>query len=544
MNFRNNPLILSSFAIIFSILLLFLFYWHVAIPYLTFSDGAKFADIARNIVFGLGYNGKFSLWTKEVIDLTVRPGFPSPWIPPLMPYSIALFFKIFGISDFSVIATSTTYFVLLIIFTFFLGRKIFGNLVGSLSAIAVSANENFLNYAVGGSTEPLFTLEIVASAYFLTFKKRWATLIGFFLMVLMYFTRPQAFIYIAGLIFYWLLLRFKARKAVLFFLITIVIGFIFDHFVLSQLSGKFFFYSVLGRGSVTVTQVSAGGSASDSLRGAAVTTSDVLIIAKKLFYNLYNFYKLLPQIISPYMSAFFAIALFKWGKDKGENSLKAASIIMIIFTLVVSALSIPFFRYIHPVLPLVYLFSISTLVWIIQEIAKTEHIKVIHKQLFINLVSIFLIILFAVGQTLGVIFLDSRFKARTENKNKPPVYVVLSKILQKNTGPNDLIVTNLDTWGSWYGERRTIWYPLEPELMVPPKGQNNRLNAIYLTSYLIDDPNYFMGSGWRQAFLNPNSVEDKFISQNYTLKGVFSVKPEEDYENQEARAVLWVIKSQ
>ncbi|KKQ96272.1 MAG: hypothetical protein UT23_C0036G0002 [Candidatus Woesebacteria bacterium GW2011_GWA1_39_12] len=124
------------------------------------------------------------------------------------------------------------------------------------------------------------------------------------------------------------------------------------------------------------------------------------------------------------------------------------------------------------------------------------------------IVSSLLIFIFVVGQSLGVIFLDSRFKAKTINKGKPPVYVALSRILKENTNPDDIIVTNLDTWGSWYGERKTIWYPMGPE--------------------------------WRQVFFNPDKIEGSFILENYILAGEFEISPEETYERQGARAILLV----
>ena len=77
------------------------FFFHTKfnnVSYLTFSDAAKSADIARNMISGLGYNGKFSFWSSGIVDLSQRAAFPSPWLPPLMPFSIALFFKLFGMS--------------------------------------------------------------------------------------------------------------------------------------------------------------------------------------------------------------------------------------------------------------------------------------------------------------------------------------------------------------------------------------------------------------------------------------------------------------
>jgi hypothetical protein len=168
--------------------------------------------------------------------------------------------------------------------------------------------------------------------------------------------------------------------------------------------------------------------------------------------------------------------------------------------------------------------------------------KKFKKEQIITGISTLLILFFVVGQTLGVIFLDSRFKAARTNRGKPPVYVVLSQILKENTTLEDIVVTNLDTWGSWYGERRTVWFPLEPVQLIPPKGQKNPFDAIYLTSYLMDDENYYMGDEWRQVFYNPESPEDRFIAENFELKGVYQVSAEENYEKQDARAVLLVRK--
>lgn len=505
-------------VLLFSFVVLFLYYKFNTTGYLSFSDSAKSADIARSVISGSGYHGTFSFWSSGILDSGQRNLFPSPWLPPLMPYSIALSFLLFGVSDFSALIVSAFYFVLLVIFTYLLGQKLFSNTVGVLSAVVVSSSIDFLNYATNSGTESLFTFEIIASAYFLSLKNKWATFVGFVLMSLMYFTRPQGFIYIAGLMLYWLLITFKPKKAVFIFIILLILGFLVDYFVLSRFAGKYFLYSVTGRGISTATQISAGGSASNSLRGEVITTTGILTVIKKLFYNLYNYYKLLPQILSPYLFAFFMIGVFKWSKDRFDNSLKISTLFMFLVTTFVSALSIPFFRYIHPIVPLIYLFSVSTIV----SLFKNYYIPAI------------LIFIFIVGQSLGVILLDSRFIRNTKNMNKPPVYVMLSEKLKENTKDGDVIVTNLDTWGSWYGERTTVWFPIKPEML-----HGEKFDAIYLTSYKIDDQNYYMGDGWREIFENP---ENQKTLPSYKFVKKFEINASENYERLDARSILFVRK--
>jgi hypothetical protein len=510
--------------------------------FLTFSDAAKFADIARNVISGLGYNGNFSFWRDGAFALLQGVAFPSPWLPPLMPLSIALAFKIFGVSDLAVVGVSSFYFILLVVSTFLLGKKIFGNLVGILSAIVMAMSVDFLNYARNGSAEALFTFEIITTSYLLTIKKKWANGLAIIFAILMYFTRPQAFIYIAGLILYWLLINFKIKKALILFGLVLVGGFLIDYFILPNFAGKYFLYSVSGRGILTATQVTAGGSASDSLRGYSVPEASIglLQIAKKIFYNLYNFYKLIPQISNPYLFAFFVFGLFRWSKSNLINSFKTSSIFMIATTLLVCAVSIPFFRYIHPVIPFIYIISVATIVEIL-------NLKFINRK-FIIFVSTSLILIFSVGQTLGVIFLDSRFVRNTHNIDKPPVYVVLSKILKETTQPSDFVVTNLDTWGSWYGERRTMWFPVEPKQLIDTKTGEIPFNAIYLTSYRIDDENYYMGKDWRMIFDNPNDPKKwtcdgcTEIAKEFKLKDVYKVPASDNYERRDAKAILLVRK--
>jgi hypothetical protein len=271
------------------------------------------------------------------------------------------------------------------------------------------------------------------------------------------------------------------------------------------------------------------------LRGG-VQEVNILAIGKKIFYNVYNFYKLLPSIASPYMWGLFVIGLFRWKKDTVYNAFKTSAIFMVFATFAVAALTIPLYRYIHPIIPFVYIFAIDTLIWIVGKISDNKR--------FVILASSFLILFFVVGQTLGVIFLDSRFEKNTHNVGKPPVYFVLSSILKDNTMSDQIIVTNLDTWGSWYGERKTVWYPLKPNMLIPPEGQKNPFDAIFLTSYLMDDENYYMGPEWRQVFENPQNPTkwNEFIAENYKFTGEFEVPAEETYEKQEGRVILLIRK--
>lgn len=243
--------------------------------------------------------------------------------------------------------------------------------------------------------------------------------------------------------------------------------------------------------------------------------------------------------MNPYLFALSILGLFSWGKDKLLNSFKITSLFMVLATFFVTALTIPFYRYIHPVIPFIYIIGVITLYEIInnqQPIIKqipNFKFQILNKYRTAILTTL-LALFFAVGQTLGIIFLDSRFERKTKNVDKPPVYVLMSWKLKVVTDKDQIIVTNLDTWGSWYGERKTVWFPLEPDMILPVQ---DNIDAIYLTSYKMDDENYYMGQRWREIFENP---ETQSILPDYKFVGQYEFKAEDNYERENGRAILLV----
>ncbi len=530
---RLFPILIIFFI---SITVWIVYYWLVTSRYLSFSDAAKYANIAENIIKKKSFVSDFTFFGTDIFKHSFEEGFSTRGVPVAMPFSLVGAFKLLNISDFAVVFVSGLYYVLLVVFTYLLAKRLFGVLVGFLSSVAIALNLNFLDYATSGASETLFSFIAILAVYFAFLKKKWTDILFFLALVLLYLTRPQGFLFILIIFFIWLASRISIKKAIVSSFVFLITIYFIDKFILYPLSWKTNVYPIFTRGLQAFFQYSSNFAVSDALRGGVARNVDLIGLMKKVFYNLYNFYKLLPQIAAPYMWALFAIGLFVWDKNKDKKIFKLTTILLVAGNFLLVALTIPFYRYLHPVIPFVYIISVATLVTIIEKIAKKRYVA---------LISSALIFVFVVGQTLGVIFLDSRFVTARTNKGEPPVYVKLSYILKDNTNKDDIVITNLDTWGTWYGERRTVWYPLKPDMLNFEEFEEPPFDAIYLTSYKIDDENYYMGKEWRVIFDNPRNSKlwDNFISDNYEFANEFRVNSEETYEKQAARAVLFTRKT-
>ena len=520
------PVILGVLA-----LFVWFFYWKLLFPsFLTFSDSAKFADLAKNIVLGRGYGASFGLFDTRIID-AFNGHLLLTNIPPSFPFSISIFFRVFGITDYSVILSSVTVYLAGAITLYFLGKKVFGELVGILASLAFIFDPAMLNYATSGASESLFIFEIILAALLFYINNKVSQFFGFFVLLLMYFTRPSAVIYIFDFALFFIFLRFRKKSQILKVGGVAILVWLLSEAALVKFAGKYFLYSPISSFIYGTAKFSPLAASTETLRGGMISAGfQIKPFISKFFYNLYNFYKLLPNILSPYLAAFFFLSLFRWEKEREKRIFRLIVLLMVAATFVATAAFLPIYRYLHPVVPFIYLLAIEMLVWVLTKLFKNPR--------KVWLTAFLLIFVFVIGQTLGKIFFDSRYLRAHTNPDKPPVYVQLSWLLKENTNPDDLIITNLDTWGSWYGERKTIWFPLQPSQLIPSEGKELKIDAIYLTSYKMDDENYFMGEEWREIFYSSEEFEDPFFAENFELAGKFEIEPEETYERERATAIL------
>ncbi len=522
--------------------------------YISFSDTAKFADVARGVALGDGYHTNFKFYTWLSLDNLRNEISDASGILPAYTIVIATFFYLFGVSDFVVILVSMLSYALVVLATYLLAVRVFDRKVGLISALVVAFDKNMLLYSISGASEPFFMFLILAT--FLSFLSQ-RSLVKYFGVVglfLLYFTKFQSLIYIFPLIFLFFWQKYKVKNAVLNYGLLLVILLIVDKVFFRFIHDAGFIYSISSQTkSAVLNYTSASGSASAFLRGGE-TNLQLVEIFKKIFYNLYNFYKLLPNILNPYVFIFFLIELFRYDKNRFlVKRFKVVSLLMVLLTFLVTAISIPFYRYIHPVIPIVYIIGSSFIVWLLTQIdlpdlylvdKSLRVTKAMVSSLFLSLVIVFV----SVGNTTGFILLDSRFEKRNNNIESPPVYFNLAQSMKENTNKDDIVLTNLDTWGSWYGERKTVWFPLEPKQIVNNKDNTIPFNAIYLTSYLMDDENYKMSDSWKQIFENPSNPKMwtcdgcDVIANQFYLKGIYNTKASETYEKQEAKAILLLKK--
>lgn len=536
---RKHIFNIISISILFFIWILTSSYFR-SHNYLEFSDGAKYASIAKNYVEGRGLSNSFSFFYSNLIVDPNSNTFNLSGIEPVYPLVMSLTFKLFGINDNSVILTSSIFLFTTSLLIFLIAVQFNKKFLGLLAGISILLDINFGTYSIGGGMETFFTT-LILFLFWLILKQRMITdYLAILVSLVMYFTKQQAFIYITGALLLYLLLNNKYKLAIIKIAI-ISIGFlIFDALILTKINGKYYLYSILFQGINVIQSVATDPNATSLLRGGAGSKIELKFVITNIFYNLYNFYKLLPNIGSPYLFALFVLGLLCKFKNNRYRLFVHSVLFTILLTIIVTSSSIPLYRYLHPVLPLGYLLGIIMLGKMVELINKHNCYANLYK--FKYLILLTLVFVFSYGKTLGHLFLDSRFSSKIYDKNKPPIYVRLASEVKNKIPNTSIVLTNLDTWGSWYGNKSTVWYPFKPEMIKPEDGQKNIYNAIYLTSYLMDDNNYYMGDEWRQIFYNPENIENDFIRENYQLIEIIEIPAEETYEKQAARAVLLVRK--
>ena len=345
--------------------------------YLTFSDGAKYADVARNLLQYGEYGSSFKFFSWLDPQTLKRFPFEARGILPGMPSVIYIFFSLFGIKDISVSLASSTLFLISLFILFLLGRRFYGKFAAILTVLLVGLNINLTDYALNGASETLLIFEIVTSVYLITLKRKFARVVAVLFLIFMYFTRFNSIAYIIPIILFWSLWEFGIKKGLAKFCLVFIAGIIFDLIVLKRLEGKLFFYQILSSANSGILSIIPEQSTSDYLRTPIHELAPLKVIVSKVIYNLYNFYKFIPQIFSPYLFVFYLLGIFIPTKTNEEKLLKVFSLVLIAVSVFIYSFTIPFFRYLHPIIPVIYLVAIGTFLELIRRLSKGIFISII-----------------------------------------------------------------------------------------------------------------------------------------------------------------------
>ncbi len=476
-------------------------------PDLFFVDSARYADVARSFV----EDGKF----------VIHSNFPSgriegEWLfynSVLHVVFISIFFKLFGISDRSVILESTFFFILTLPILFLLAKKIFNQRVALISCLFYLFSSQLLGYAFDGGSDPIFIFEITLIAYFISLKKEKFILLAGVVGALTLFTKLHSYLFLANFLVWIFLLHKKVRNLALFLLFP-VLAFLLNKFGVLFAHFKFDipFYLSLQSSSLYP---------SDSLPRSGMTSkidiwflaNNIKVFVSKIFYNLYNYFKifnfdnLLPALSSPLVVVSFLLSYFNFQtKNNDQKIFRLIVLLMVISSLGLASATAPHIRYIQLTLPFIFIIAADFLDKLFKSNTKLT----------------FLIIILVILPIFGEKVLDSRFKAKTFNTDKPFTHQVLGEAIGKETLNSAVVLTNLDSWGAWYGRRKTILIPNEIS-QVEEVNKKVKISYIFLTDFQKDNEDHPLRGDWDL---------DKFSLENFLLEKIATISATQVYENQ------------
>lgn len=185
-----------------------LFFFAIAVCFMNYSlyfhgfthnDSSDYAQLARNIYEGKGYS------TSVLRPLVYKfyQTLPQPEITrvPGYPYLLALFFKLFGPSDSSIIIVNSISYVTLVLLVYLLAYKLSGHIFASLaSALMVACTQSFLVQSLYAEPNVMCAALFIAFFYFY-FQYPQRILIHGILLGIIYLVRPNMqFVFFAFLL--------------------------------------------------------------------------------------------------------------------------------------------------------------------------------------------------------------------------------------------------------------------------------------------------------------------------------------------------------
>lgn len=493
--------------------------------FLTFSDSAKFAEAAKNLYLHHQFQIHHSFFNPDLISgFTSGAGF-KPSFLPFNSYFLAQIFRFAPINDNTVAITGLTFLLGSALLVYLISKKVTSHNLPSLFAVLLFlVNKYFVEYALNFTTEITFIFFLLLAIFLLIRRKLILKLLSLLPLLVLFYIRPQAAVVILALfstaiLFYLSKGNFIPKLIKLSLLVALI-------FLLIGIRYKFNYAVLLGgyAGSLNLPTDNVQGL---YLRGGARQELSLAQIFSKTFYNLYNYLRDPSRLFPPLLGLPFLLSFFVGHKKNySKKFITYFSLTSLSLFLLAASATLPNARYIHPVVPIVFIIASASLF-------SLSHSKSIKYPTLTFIVLAF----FTILPNLGYFTLDYRFRAQQYNIDKPPVYQLISQDMASVISSNQLTITNLDAWASWYQGLTTIWFPYSPDLLADSL---DNISYIALTDYNTTDADFALGP-WQTVLDHPDHPEDELISSNFTLVKSFTIPASSNYQNQDYH--LFILKN-
>lgn len=490
---------------------------------LTFSDSAKYAEAAKNLLTGNGFKVGHSFFNQDIMtNYFFGQQFTADFLPGTSTILLVIF-KFFGVSDDSILLAGVLFYILCCLLVFLIAKTINNKKSGLLALVLFTSSLFFHDYLFNFSSEIPLTLEILLITYVYIKVKRpiikW-TLVALIFSVTCITRQQVSLVYLAfslAVAASHYITPFANRKKIILVTITLLsLGIL--GLTMSRDS------SISPTQLIRSTNISSQSSPGVVLRGGSTTLNKKETIISKTFYNVYNFAKATERLAVNSVFLLFIVFIFVKTKSRITSFFKFFSgTIFVLFVFAASA-TLPNARYVHPVMPLVYIGA---------GIALCELSNFISQKKILSTAFIAVSILLITLPTIGHYTLDARSTSRIINLDKPAVYRQISKVMAENIPRGHLIITNLDAWAAWYDGLTTMWFPLKPEMLNVQK----KPEYIVITNYLEGDRDFSLGD-WKEVVYSPEKITNKFLNDNYKVIKIFVIMPNENRERVEIKGTI------
>lgn len=479
------------------------------------------------MISGKGYVITHSFFDPSTINRYHPGDLFSPQTLPIPSILLSFIFRLFPATDATVAIAGLSVFALSALLLFLIGRRLHSALAGAIAALLLISNLFFFEYALNFSSDLIFTFEILLFIYLATSSSLFFRSLSLLPFVATFFTRPHAWVFFASLCAY-LFYRLFRSKLPLYAKIAIVVTF-------ALLVQQFWSYSYKRTnhnylpssfvGSLFIPpQISQG----TYLRGDTVKILSLKALFSKTFYNAYNFLKFPDRLTSPAIILLYFLGLFRNRTSKHFFEFGLFTSITFAVFVLASSLSLPNARYVHPVMPLIFVLASMSLL----DLLKTN-------QKSIGAIKLFGVLFFLALPALGHLTIDARFRQQHNNVDRPTTVKVISDRMASHIPQGRLIITNLDAWAAWYHDLTTIWFPVSPDLLI---NLAVKADFIVITNYLEADSD-FAASDWSEVVYSPHELKSGFLKSNYRVLTTFNIDSDEVYENKPIRGTILVSQA-